>query len=152
MQVAAARTGQLVSYADISRDVGMSQPTIKIWVDVLHACGLIYLLPPYFNKRTKRPVKTPKLYFMDTGLYGSRPRVYFYRDRDRREVDLLIEESGTLYPVAIKKTAAVKNTACKGFGMLQNLKTPAGHGAVLCMTGALMPVGNNVDAVNAGFL
>ena len=90
MQVAAARTGQLVNYADISSDVGMSQPTIKTWVDVLHACGMIYLLQPYFNNRTKRLVKTPKLYFMDTGLCaylhnGSRPRVYFYRDRDRRE-------------------------------------------------------------------
>ena len=65
---------------------------------------------------------------------------------------MLIEESGTLYPVAIKKTATVKNTACKGFGMLENLKTPVGHGTVLCMTGALTPVGNNVDAVNVGLL
>ena len=189
MQVAAARTGQLVNYADISRDVGMSQPTVKTWLDALHACGVIYLLQPYFNNRTKRLVKTPKLYFMDTGLCayltgwltphvlergamsgaifetwtiteiiksylhnGSRPRVYFYRDRDRREVDLLIEKSGTLYPLEIKKTATVRNSACNGFGMLKNLKTPIGHGAVLCMTGALTPVSNNVDAVNVGLL
>ena len=83
---------------------------------------------------------------------GSRPRVYFYRDRDRREVDLLIEKNGTLYPVEIKKTATVRNSACKGFGMLANLKTPIGHGAVLCMTGALTPLGNNVDAVNVGLV
>ena len=68
MQVAAARTGQLVDYADLSRDVGMSPPTIKTWVDVLHDCGVLHLLQPYFNNRTKRLVKTPKFYFMDTGL------------------------------------------------------------------------------------
>ena len=189
MQVAAARTGQLVNYADISRDVGISQPTIKTWLDVLHACGVVYLLQPCFNNRTKRLIKTPKLYFMDTGLCayltgwlnpnvlergamsgaifetwtiteiikswlhnGRHPRLYFYRDKDKREVDLLIEESGTLYPVEIKKTAAVQNSGFKGFGMLENLKTPIGHGAVLCMTGALTPMGDNVDAVNVGFL
>ena len=67
-------------------------------------------------------------------------------------MDLLIEKNGTLYPVEIKKTATVRNSACKGFGMLANLKTPIGHGAVLCMTGALTPLGNNVDAVNVGLV
>lgn len=189
MQIAAARTGQLINYADMSRDVGVSQPTIKTWLDVLHASGVVYLLQPYFNNQTKRLVKTPKLYFMDTGLCsyltgwlnpdvlergamsgamfetwvtseiiksylhnGRSPRVYFYRDKDKREVDLLIEESGTLYPIEIKKTASVQNSSFKGFGMLENLKTPIGHGAVLCMTSALTPMGDGVDAVNVGLI
>lgn len=68
MQIAAARTGQLINYADMARDVGMSEVTIKTWLNVLHASGIIYLLQPYFNNRSKRLIKTPKLYFMDTGL------------------------------------------------------------------------------------
>lgn len=189
MQIAAARTGQLVNYADMSRDVGVTQPTIKTWLNVLHASGVVYLLQPYFNNRTKRLVKTPKLYFMDTGLCsyltgwlnpdvlergamsgavfetwviseviksylhnGRSPRIYFYRDKDKREVDLLIEESGTLYPIEIKKTASVQNANFKGFGMLENLKMPIGHGALMCMASGLMPVSNNVDAVDVGFI
>ncbi len=62
MQVAAARTGQLINYADMARDVGVSEVTLKTWLNVLHASGIIYLLPPYFNNRGKRLIKTPKLY------------------------------------------------------------------------------------------
>ncbi len=189
MQIAAARTGQLVNYADMARDVGMSQPTLKKWLEVLHASGIIYLLQPYFNNRTKRLVKTPKLYFMDTGLcafltgwlnpdvlergamsgamfetwviseiiksylhYGSTPRVYFYRDKDMREVDLLIEGNGKLYPIEIKKTASIQNAGFKGFDMLQSLKTPIGHGAMICMVSDLQSIDKNVDAVPVGYL
>jgi predicted AAA+ superfamily ATPase len=189
MQIAAARTGQLINYSDMARDIGKDNTTIKTWIDVLHASGVVYMLQPYFNNRTKRLVKTPKLYFMDTGLCsyltgwlnpdvlergamsgamfetwaiteiiksylhnGRSPRVYFYRDKDKREIDLLIEESGTLYPIEIKKTASVQNSNFKGFGMLENLKMPIGHGALMCMTGGLMPVSDNVDAVNIGFI
>ncbi len=189
MQIAAARTGQLINYADMARDVGVSEVTVKTWLNVLHASGIVYLLQPYFSNRTKRLVKTPKLYFMDTGLcayligwltpdvlergamsgamletwvvseiiksylhHGRVPRVYFYRDKDKREVDLLIEESGTLYPVEIKKTASVLNAGFKGFEMLESLKTPIGHGGILCFVNALTPVTDNVDAIPVGYL
>lgn len=83
---------------------------------------------------------------------GRSPRVYFYRDKDKREVDLLIEESGTLYPVEIKKTASIQSSGFNGFGMLDNLKMPIGHGAVICMASGLMPLGKAVDTVNVGWL
>lgn len=189
MQIAAARTGQLINYADMARDVGMSENTIKTWLNVLHASGIVYLLQPYFNNRTKRLVKTPKLYFMDTGLcayltgwlnadvlergamsgamletwviseiiksylhQGRTPRVYFYRDKDKREVDLLIEENGTLYPVEIKKSASLQNIGFKGFGMLEALGAPIGHGGVVCMTSVLVAISDNVDALPVGYL
>lgn len=66
--VAAARTGQLINYADMARDVDVDQRTLKSWVSILETSGLIYLLQPYHNNVTNRLIKTPKLYFMDTGL------------------------------------------------------------------------------------
>lgn len=189
MQIAAARTGQLINYADMARDAGMSENTIKTWLNVLHASGVVHLLQPYFNNRTKRLVKTPKLYFMDTGLcayltgwlsadvlergamsgamletwviseiiksilhHGRTPRVYFYRDKEKREIDLLIEENGTLYPIEIKKTASVENARFKGFGMLEALNTRIGHGGVICMASALVALSDNVDAIPVGYL
>jgi predicted AAA+ superfamily ATPase len=189
MQIAAARTGQLINYADMARDVGVSEVTVKTWLNVLHASGIVYLLQPYFSNRTKRLIKTPKLYFMDTGLcayltgwlnadvlergamsgamletwviseiiksylhHGRSPRVYFYRDKDKREIDLLIEENGTLYPIEIKKTASIKNAGFKGFGLLEGLNTPIGHGGVICMVSTLTAISNDADAIPIGYL
>lgn len=64
----AARTAQELNYADASKAIGVTAPTIKSWVSILETSGIIFLLKPYFNNITKRLVKTPKLYFMDTGL------------------------------------------------------------------------------------
>jgi uncharacterized protein len=68
LKVAAARTGQLLNYADIARDVDVSQNTVKSWISILQTSGLIYLLQPYYTNITSRAIKTPKLYFLDTGL------------------------------------------------------------------------------------
>lgn len=189
MQIAAARTGQLINYSDMARDVGISEITIKTWLNVLHASGIVYLLQPYFNNHSKRLIKTSKLYFMDTGLcafltgwltpdvlergamsgailetwviteiiksnlhHGRLPRVYFYRDKDKREVDLLIEQNGTLYPIEIKKTGSIQNAGFKGFEMLKNLNTPIGHGGVVCFVDALVPLSEDVDAIPVGYL
>lgn len=64
----AARTGQLLNISDISRDVGIDQETVKSWLSVLEASDLIYLLKPFSLNVSKRVVKTPKVYFTDTGL------------------------------------------------------------------------------------
>lgn len=64
----AARTGQEVVLADISRDTEIDGKTAENWLSLLRSSGLVYLLPPYFNNTIKRIVKRPKLYFMDTGL------------------------------------------------------------------------------------
>ena len=68
MTAAAASTGQLVNLASMARDVGISQPTAERWLSILVASNIVYLLKPYSNNITKRAVKTPKLYFLDTGL------------------------------------------------------------------------------------
>lgn len=68
VRAAAARTGQLLNYADLARDGDVDQKTAKSWLGILEAAGLIWLLPPWHSNLTKRLVKTPKLYFLDTGL------------------------------------------------------------------------------------
>ncbi len=68
IRAAAARTGQLLNYADMSRDVNIDAKTAKLWLSILERSGLIKLLEPYYNNITKRIIKTPKLYFLDTGL------------------------------------------------------------------------------------
>ena len=64
----AARTGQLLNYANIAEEVGVSQVTIKNWISVLKRTGIIYILQPYYSSHLTRAIKTPKLYFRDTGL------------------------------------------------------------------------------------
>ena len=68
LRATAARTGQLLNYSELARDVDINQKTAKSWLSILAASGLVYLLEPYYNNITKRIIKTPKLYFLDTGL------------------------------------------------------------------------------------
>lgn len=184
LQIAAARSGQLLNYADISRDVGISEVTVKAWLGVLEASGIITLLQPYFKNRTTRLIKTPKLYFMDTGLCsfltgwlnpevlergamsgamletyvvseiiksyyhnGRNPRIYFYRDKNKKEIDIILEENGKIYPIEIKKTASPNKKDAKAFDVLNNLKLPIGHGAVVCFVSDHIPLAENIDAI-----
>ena len=68
MIAVAARTGQMVNYANIADEVGRDAVTIKNWMSILEASGIIYLLEPYTPSVLKRAIKTPKVYFRDTGL------------------------------------------------------------------------------------
>ena len=64
----ADRVGQIVSYSDLSRDIGVSVPTIKQWISVLEASYIIFLVRPYFKNYGKRIIKSPKVFFYDMGL------------------------------------------------------------------------------------
>lgn len=68
MTSVAARTGQIVNYSAIASEVGVSEPTIKEWLSILERSGLVYILKPYTPSVLSRAIKTPKLYFRDTGL------------------------------------------------------------------------------------
>ena len=68
MSVCAARTGGQLNYADLAKDTGISAPTAKQWLSILLTSGIVVLVEPYFNNALKRIVKSPKMYFMDTGL------------------------------------------------------------------------------------
>jgi len=172
MTVIAATSGQLLNLASMARDVGISPPTAERWLSVLRASGIVYLLEPYHNNITKRAVKTPKVYFLDTGLaaYLTRwptaktlqtgaqagaffesfviseiikgyynagilePPIYFYRDKEQNEIDLLIHENGTLYPIEIKKHADPNRKDIAAFDILNKISgIQRSCGGVICM-------------------
>jgi len=68
MTSVAARTGQILNYANIASEVGVSEVTIKEWISILEKSGLVYILKPYTSSVLNRAIKSPKLYFRDTGL------------------------------------------------------------------------------------
>jgi hypothetical protein len=189
VRAAAARTGQLLNFADLARDVDVDQKTAKAWLSVLETSGLVYLLPPWHSNLTKRLVKTPKLYFLDTGLCayltrwtspqsleagamsgailethvvaevlkgywhnGRTPNLYFYRDRDGNEIDLLIEQDNRLYPAEIKKSATPSRSATRGFGVLEKLGLEIGEGAVLCLRETDLPLSADLTAIPIWYL
>lgn len=170
IKAAAARTGQLLNYTDLAKDLAIDIKTAKNWLSILELCGLIYLLPPYYNNVTKRIIKTPKLYFLDTGLCAyltgwdnpksleagamngavletyvfteilksywhnaKEPNIYFYRDKDGKEIDFLLETNNTLYPIEVKKTMLPNKTMVKNFAVLKNLEKALGNGIILSL-------------------
>lgn len=64
----AARTGEILNYANIAGDVGVSEPTVKTWLSILERTGIVYLLQPYSASVLTRATEAPKVYFKDTGL------------------------------------------------------------------------------------
>lgn len=78
---------------------------------------------------------------------GRKPPIFYYADKEKHEADLLIEESGILYPVEIKKSATISNIKFKGFDFLKNTKAKIGCGALLCPTDNMLPITDNINAV-----
>ncbi|MDR1204698.1 MAG: ATP-binding protein [Peptococcaceae bacterium] len=191
MMVTASRTGQLLNLASLARDVGVSQPTAERWLSILIASNLAVLLRPYYNNITKRTVKTPKLYFLDTGLAAYLTRwttadvlkngamagaffetfiiseiiksycnrgildlpLYFYRDRDGNEIDLLIEDSGTFYPIEIKKHADPDKSDVAKFNILDKIPgIRRGQGGVVCLYDNLATLRGNDKAIPIALL
>jgi len=168
----AGRTSQMLNLSSVANETGISVPTADRWLSILISSSIVYLLQPYYNNITKRTVKTPKLYFLDTGLaayltkwnkpevleagamagaffetfvvaevlksyYNAgvlEPSLYYYRDKDVKEIDILIEQNGVLYPVEIKKTANPGKEHIESFSVLDKIKgATIGTGGVICM-------------------
>jgi len=83
---------------------------------------------------------------------GRAAALWFYRDRDMKEIDLLIEQDNTLYPVEIKKTAAPTRTAAANFSVLNRLGCNRGEGAILCLRESDIPLSAEVAAIPIWYL
>lgn len=177
---AAARAAQILNYSALAEDADIDVATAKDWMNILETLGIVFLLHPYSNNVLKRTVKTPKIYFYDTGLIcyltkwsspevaengamsgallenytvseimksyqnaGLEPYLYYYRDRDAKEIDVIIEGDGKLYPLEIKKTAAPDKRLIKTFGVIDKAPVELGTGAVLCMAESLSAFDKN---------
>lgn len=157
ISIAALRTAQELHYNDIAAAVGIDVRTCKRWFSILQTSGIVYLLHPYMANVSNRIIKSPKLYFTDTGLcaylckwpnaemlencamsgaffetyvvseiikndfaYNRDPadHLYYYRDIDQKEIDLLFVEGDRIIPVEIKKSIAPSKPT-KNFDVLQ---------------------------------
>ena len=191
MQCIASRVGELFNADSLARDVGVTSKTISQWTSILESSGVIKLLQPYEKNVSNRAVKTPTIYFMDTGLvchlvgwsssqvamngamsgslfenfviseiiksyYNSghdSKDIYFYRDKDKKEIDLIIEKDNILYPIEIKKSAQPTIDMAKSFSVLHKIpgKT-VGQGCILCQCDRMHYLSDNVAALPVEYI
>jgi len=184
LRAAAARTGQMLNLTELARDSDVAPNTAKSWLSILETSGIAYLLQPYHSNVTKRLVKTPKLYILDTGLCayltewsspetlaagamsgailetwiiaellksywhnGRHAPFYFYRDKDQKEIDLLILQNGIAYPLEFKKTASPTKEDVRHFRALEKLKMPIGSGGVICLAEQNLPITPSTQSI-----
>ena len=180
IRAAACRIGQLLNIHDIAQDVGVSDDTAKRWLQVLEKSDIIFYLRPYSNTLLKRTVKTPKLYFFDTGLVAyltkySSPDIlangalngailenyvvsevlktyqndakegllWYYRDKEMHEIDMIIENDGMLHPMEVKRSVNPGSKLIGAFDILNKGSVPKGKGALLCMRPTLSAVNSD---------
>jgi predicted AAA+ superfamily ATPase len=186
IKVIAARTAQELNMESIAKDVGVSSNTVKSWLSVLRTSGLVYMLRPFSKNITKRLTKTPKLYFLDTGLAaylagwttsealetgisagaffetfaiseilksywhnGENPDLYFYRDSDGKEIDLLIYQDNKYYPVEIKKHSTPNRNDIASFAVFEKTSgANVGRGCVLCLVPEPQPLSPTTTAIS----
>ena len=150
MRLLAGRVGQLVNNSALATEVGVSSTTIGSWLSVLEASHVIYTLKPWFKNRNSQVVKTPKLYFCDTGLVsyllgietpeqmirdpllgnifenfvviealktrlnlGLEPNLYFFRNSNGLEIDLILQEQNKLKLFEIKSGKSLNDEFCR---------------------------------------
>ncbi|MDR1939913.1 MAG: ATP-binding protein [Clostridiales bacterium] len=192
LRLVAANTAQMLNYTKLAAEIGKSVPTVERWISILQTSGIIRLLQPYSGNLNKRLVKTPKIYFLDTGLCGFLTGWYtaeqmqfgamsgalyetfviseiiksyynagrdtdltfsYYRDKEGREIDLIIEENGTLYPVEIKKTAAPDLFDTKSFDVLRTETTKrVGSGGLIYSGDTEICLRDNIKAIPVALL
>ena len=189
MVALASRTGCLFNAADIANTIGVSLKTIQSWISVLEASGIIFFLRPYENNLLKRVVKTPKVYFNDTGLVcylvgwdnkkvaqngamagelfetfivseivkswinqGKDLRnLFFYRDGNQKEIDLLIKKNDDLYPVEIKMTGSPSISMAKHFPVLKEIKQIQ-NGTILCQCEKHLFLSDSIQILPVDFI
>lgn len=169
ISIVALRTAQELHYDEIAGSIGIDVRTCKRWISILLTSGIIFLLQPYMAHTSNRIIKSPKLYFMDTGLcaylckwpnaemlescamsgaffetyivseivknfyaYNKNPadNLFYYRDIDRKEIDILFVENNNIYPIEIKKSTSPKNPT-KNFEVLKKYKMEIKTGIVI---------------------
>ena len=174
----ALRTAQEFHVGELANAVGIDTRTCKKWISVLETSGIIYLLQPYMAKISKRIIKAPKIYFLDTGLcsylckwpnaemlencamsgaffetyvvseiiknayaHNLDPQsfLFYYRDIDQKEVDLIYAEQGKIYPIEIKKGIAPSQPT-KNFSVLQKYKQTIQPGLVIDTCEKIRPI------------
>ena len=181
MKYVALRTSCRLDYNEISRSIGIDTRTVKNWISILETSGIIKLIYPFSPNISDRVIKSPKLYFMDTGLcaylcgmpdsqileksafagafyetyviseiiksyyndYQNVNNIYYYRDKDQYEVDLIIESFDSIYPIEIKKGINPVSHS-KNFNVLKKYKKKINIGLVIDSSDKVLPINDEV--------
>jgi hypothetical protein len=182
----AARSAQVVVYEEIAKEVGIDIKTVQSWLSVIASSGLVKIVNTYQSNLIKRIIKSPKLFFLDTGLlchlvgwttaetvkngamaghifenfvvseilksflnYGKNlDNIFYYRDKDQKEIDLIIEDNNTIYPIEIKKSATIQKDWSKNFSALSKITNKSiGKGYVVCLVETPVNISSNVTAI-----
>jgi predicted AAA+ superfamily ATPase len=189
LKACAARTGQMLNLTELARDADISVNTAKNWLSILQTSFQVRLLQPYHSSTTKRLVKTPKLYFLDTGLcayltewsspatleagamsgailetyvfaemlkswwhQGKAPQVFYYRDKEGKEIDLVFVQDQVFYPVEVRKSAGPRREWAAAFTALDRFKQGWAEGGVVCFCRERLPLSDKVTAIPMGLI
>ena len=184
MKLLAGRAGQLLNHSSLANDVGVTVATIKNWLSILEASFIIFKLPPYFENFGKRVVKSPKYYFIDTGLLcfllgiekpeqvardplvgqlfenlvvieflksrtnrGYLPGLYFFRDSNGLEVDLIFQQGRQLTAIEVKSSSTYHPSMLKALKKLK-LLAPTLKQTYLIFSGDKFEFTDGMSAVN----
>ncbi len=116
----AARAGKLLNMSEIGKECGITQPTVRDWLSILESTYMIYLLKPYHNNQTKRLVKSPKLYFVDTGL------LCYLLGIDTAERFFKSSERGAIFENMVVMECRKRLAAAKGYSQCYFYRTASG--------------------------
>ena len=180
----AARSAQIVVFEEIAKEVGIDIKTVQSWLAVIASSGLVKIVNTYQSNLIKRIIKSPKLFFLDTGLlchlvgwttaetvkngamaghifenfvvseilksflnYGKNlDNIFYYRDQ--KEIDLIIEDNNTIYPIEIKKSATIQKDWSKNFSVLSKITNKSiGKGYVVSLVEKPVNITSNVTAI-----
>jgi len=185
----ATLVGNLLNIATLAQASGVSQSTAKEWLEVLVGMNIVYLLQPYGSNLLKRLVRTPKLYFYDTGLCAhilnwpsssvlqtgpmagaffenyiinqinikyqllpQSPNLFFYRDNDQKEIDLVLENVSELIPLEIKLSANPTAKEIVKFVALDKLNKTIASGGIICLIDKPLPINTLHNYIPASIL
>ncbi|EKD68230.1 MAG: hypothetical protein ACD_48C00016G0006 [uncultured bacterium] len=174
LQLVAGRVGQIVNFSSLASDAGINHRTAESWLSILEASYIIFRLQPYFRNFGKRVIKSPKLYFYDTGLLcyllgidnskglsvhyaigsifenmiiadslkhlcneRSSDKLYFFRDNNGLELDLIIDHNGVQKGIEIKSGRTFNSEMLSGLVTWQKLNAHADKTGYLVYNGEL---------------
>ena len=183
LELLAARVGSILNLNEMSKKCGISFPTAKRWLSLLEATQIIYLLRPYYKNISKRVIKSPKLYFYDTGLLayilkyqssemlqsgplagiffenliiiellkkkvnkGYNYALYYFRDSNKNEVDVIIEYNGVFQLIEIKMAKTMKKAFATTLKKIAPL-IPNSHASVISFNRNNLPLSKNISSL-----
>ena len=189
LSVAASQNTHAVNYATLASGAGISEPTAKEWLCLLEGMGVVWLLRPYYSNLLKRMIKSPKMYFYDTGLcahicrmpskdvlqnsafageyfenlvvnllkiksdlISNSPGIFYYRDVDRNEIDVVLEEFDGLRPLEIKLSANPDKNVVKRFPLLEKSGRDVKPGGIICLASEPSPLDAHNSIIPMGLI